>query len=92
MEKQLKLGLDLKGGVHLELRVQTDDALQSWRRIRRCERLREELNKRSVTFASITTPTSRRSSASKACREEQDAAFRQAAQQKCRPTTTAARA
>jgi len=28
MDKQLKLGLDLKGGVHLELRVQTDDALR----------------------------------------------------------------
>ncbi len=27
MEKQLKLGLDLQGGVHLELRVKTDDAL-----------------------------------------------------------------
>src|SRR5215218_1376527 len=26
--KQLKLGLDLKGGVHLVLRVQTDDALR----------------------------------------------------------------
>ena len=28
MAKQLQLGLDLKGGVHLVLRVQTDDALQ----------------------------------------------------------------
>ncbi len=28
MDKQLKLGLDLKGGVHLVLRVQTDDALR----------------------------------------------------------------
>src|SRR5690349_22911277 len=27
MDKALKLGLDLKGGVHLVLRVQTDDAL-----------------------------------------------------------------
>src|ERR1043166_7054809 len=27
-EKQLKLGLDLKGGVHLVLRVQTEDALR----------------------------------------------------------------
>ena len=30
--KQLKLGLDLKGGVHLVLRVQTDDALRIIRR------------------------------------------------------------
>ena len=29
MAKQLKLGLDLKGGVHLVLRVHTDDALQT---------------------------------------------------------------
>jgi hypothetical protein len=28
MQKQLKLGLDLKGGVHLVLRVQTDDAIR----------------------------------------------------------------
>ena len=28
MGQQLKLGLDLKGGVHLVLRVQTDDALR----------------------------------------------------------------
>ena len=28
MDRQLKLGLDLKGGVHLVLRVQTDDALR----------------------------------------------------------------
>src|SRR6266511_2520467 len=27
-QKQLKLGLDLKGGVHLVLRVQTEDALR----------------------------------------------------------------
>src|ERR1044072_782108 len=29
MAKQLKLGLDLKGGVHLVLRVQTDDAIRA---------------------------------------------------------------
>ena len=29
MAKQLKLGLDLKGGVHLVMRVNTDDALQA---------------------------------------------------------------
>ena len=28
MDKQLKLGLDLKGGVHLVLRVETEDALR----------------------------------------------------------------
>ena len=28
IDKQLKLGLDLKGGVHLVMRVETDDALK----------------------------------------------------------------
>ena len=28
-EKQIKLGLDLRGGVNLEMRVETDDALQA---------------------------------------------------------------
>ena len=27
-EEQIRLGLDLEGGVHMVLRVQTDDALQ----------------------------------------------------------------
>ena len=42
MEKQLKLGLDLKGGVHLVLRVKTDDALRLETE-QDMERLREEL-------------------------------------------------
>ena len=42
MDKQLKLGLDLKGGVHLVLRVQTDDALRLETETE-MERLREEL-------------------------------------------------
>ena len=47
MDKQLKLGLDLKGGVHLVLRVKTDDALRLETELE-MERLREELTKRSV--------------------------------------------
>ncbi len=47
MDKQLKLGLDLKGGVHLVLRVKTTEALLQLRnRPREMERLREELTKR----------------------------------------------
>ena len=42
MDKQLKLGLDLKGGVHLVLRVQTDDALRLETE-QEMERLREAL-------------------------------------------------
>ena len=40
MAKQLRLGLDLQGGVHLVMRVHTDDALRIRRRRRpsRCAR------------------------------------------------------
>jgi preprotein translocase subunit SecD len=52
-EKQLKLGLDLKGGVHLVLQVQTDDALKLETETE-MERLREELRTRNIQSTSIT--------------------------------------
>jgi preprotein translocase subunit SecD len=55
MEKQLKLGLDLKGGVQLVLRVQTDDALKL-ETDQATERLRQELTKANVTFTNLTSP------------------------------------
>src|SRR6516165_10840066 len=55
MDKQLKLGLDLKGGVHLVLRVQTDDALRL-ETDTESERLREELTKRNIPFTNIVAP------------------------------------
>lgn len=57
MEKQLKLGLDLKGGVHLVLRVQTDDALRLVTD-QEMERLREELKTKTIPVTGITTPDS----------------------------------
>src|SRR5439155_12166253 len=77
MDKQLKLGLDLKGGVHLVLRVQTDDALRL-ATDQDMERLREELQKRNIPFKSITTigPAQFRV---EGVPPDQDAAFRQAA-------------
>jgi preprotein translocase subunit SecD len=56
--KQLKLGLDLKGGVHLVLRVQTDDALRSHTNTS-AEQLREALRTAGVVTTSIagTSPT-----------------------------------
>ena len=42
IDRQLKLGLDLQGGVHLVLRVQTDDALRHETEAE-SERLREAL-------------------------------------------------
>src|ERR1700687_1108778 len=77
MDKQLKLGLDLKGGVHLVLRVQTDDALRIETETE-MERLREELTKRGMTTATVVAvdPTHFRV---EGVPPAQDAAFRQAA-------------
>ena len=54
MDKQLKLGLDLKGGVHLVLRVQTDDALRLETETE-MERLREELQSKNITVTGVNT-------------------------------------
>jgi preprotein translocase subunit SecD len=45
--QQLKLGLDLRGGVHLVLRVQTEDALRLETELE-SERLRDEMSRASV--------------------------------------------
>jgi preprotein translocase subunit SecD len=55
-KKQLKLGLDLKGGVHLVLRVQTDEALKI-HTTTTSEQLREALRTAGVTFTSIAVPS-----------------------------------
>src|SRR6202140_4643989 len=57
MEKQLKLGLDLKGGVHLVLRVQTDDALRLETE-QEMERLRADLMTKTIVVGSIMAPDS----------------------------------
>jgi preprotein translocase subunit SecD len=77
MEKQLKLGLDLKGGVHLVLRVETDDALKGETDIE-VERLREELQNRKIVVAGVSaiSPTQFRVDGVPSA---QDADFRQAA-------------
>jgi len=77
MDKQLKLGLDLKGGVHLVLRVQTDDALRL-ESDTEMERLREELQSKNITFAKLDTisPTQFRADG---VPSSMDANFRQAA-------------
>ncbi len=79
MDKALKLGLDLKGGVHLVLRVQTDDALKAETQTE-MERLREELQNRKIPFTSLTLlgPTQFRV---EGVPTDQDAAFRTAAQE-----------
>src|SRR5437762_12184505 len=50
--KQLKLGLDLKGGVHLVLRVQTDDALRI-HTTTTSEQLRDALKTAGIPVGSI---------------------------------------
>ena len=79
MAKQLKLGLDLKGGVHLVLRVHTDDAL----RISTdgtSEQLREALQAANITVGSVTvtSPTSFRV---EGVPQDRDAEFRNAAEE-----------
>ena len=75
--EKVKLGLDLKGGVHLVLRVQTDDALRLDTETT-MEQLREAVEAKglvNVTFTGVD-PTRFRVDA---VPQEQDAAFREAA-------------
>ncbi len=51
-EQKVKLGLDLKGGVHLVLRVKTDDALKV-ETDTTVERLRDSLTRNSVAFGKV---------------------------------------
>src|SRR5436190_20184647 len=51
----LKLGLDLKGGVHLVLRVQTEDALRLQTE-QEMERLRADLATKGITVGGLNSP------------------------------------
>ncbi len=75
--KQLKLGLDLRGGVHLVLRVQTDEALRTSTGTT-AEQLRETARVAGVAVGSVnvTSPTSFRVEGVPA---DRDAEFRRAA-------------
>ena len=50
--EKVRLGLDLKGGVHLVLRVQTDDALKVETETS-AERLRDELSRQGVSVSNV---------------------------------------
>jgi preprotein translocase subunit SecD len=76
-EKQLKLGLDLKGGVHLVLRVETDDALRLVTE-QEMERLRDELKTRNIAVVSLDAPDATHFKVT-GVPPAQDAAFRTAA-------------
>ncbi len=75
-DQKIKLGLDLKGGVHLVMRVQTDDALRLETQTT-AARLGEQLKTAKVAVGAITVngPTSFTVSG---VPPEQDAAFRNA--------------
>jgi preprotein translocase subunit SecD len=77
MDKQLKLGLDLQGGVHLVLRVQADDALRHETEAE-SERVRESLKTAGIGSATITVDSPTQFKV-EGIAPEQDAAFRQAA-------------
>ena len=74
MDKQLKLGLDLKGGVHLVLRVHTSEALQI-HTTTTVEQVREALRTAGVTTAALTvaSPTTFRV---EGVAQDRDAEFR----------------
>jgi preprotein translocase subunit SecD len=75
--KQLKLGLDLKGGVHLRLRVNTDDALKVTTTAL-SEQLRDSLKNGGISSSAITlaSPTAFRV---EGVPSDKDTQFRQAA-------------
>ena len=77
IDKQLKLGLDLKGGVHLVLRVESDDALRIETQTE-MERLREALKTANVSVMGLTQASSTQFKA-EGVPPEQDALFRTAA-------------
>ena len=56
-EQKVKLGLDLKGGVHLVLRVQTDDALKLETDLT-SERLRSAMQDENIQFTKLETTSS----------------------------------
>ncbi len=77
-DRQLKLGLDLKGGVHLVLRVHTDEALQI-ATTTTVEQLREALRTANVSVSSlaVASPTTFRA---EGVPQDRDAEFRRLAE------------
>ena len=76
-DQKIKLGLDLQGGVHLVLRVQTDDALRLDTETT-MEQLREAAETKGVSGATFTATTPTQFKV-EGVPQPQDAAFREAA-------------
>src|SRR5258708_3806328 len=77
MDKILKLGLDLRGGVHLVMRVETDDALRSESELE-MERLRGQLATANITSTTLSV-VGETAFKIEGITPEQDTAFRNAA-------------
>ena len=79
LAKQLKLGLDLKGGVHLVMRVHTDDALKA-HSTTTSEQVREALRTAGIAYStiSLTAPNSFRI---EGVQQDRDAEFRKIAEE-----------
>jgi preprotein translocase subunit SecD len=73
-DQKVRLGLDLKGGVHLVMRVQTDDAVRLETETT-SDRLREQMKTQNI--AGTVTPASPTEFRVEGVSSEQDAAFRQ---------------
>src|SRR5712691_10525005 len=55
LQDRIHLGLDLKGGTHLILQVQVDDAINA-DSDRSIERLKDDLKAKNISYAEITKP------------------------------------
>jgi len=75
-DQKVRLGLDLKGGVHLVMRVQTDDALRLETQAT-ADRLSEQLKTANIPVGAVTVANANSFSVS-GVPAEQDAAFRTA--------------
>jgi preprotein translocase subunit SecD len=55
LQRKINLGLDLRGGIHMVMRVRTDDAVKAEMDLTR-ERIRGALQEKGITFASADSP------------------------------------
>ena len=61
MQQRIHLGLDLKGGTHLILQVQVNDAINA-DTDRSIERLKDDLKAKNINYAEITKPNPQQTS------------------------------
>src|SRR5262245_65061716 len=55
LQKTINLGLDLRGGIHMVMRVRTDDAVKAEIDLAR-ERVRNALKEKGIVVASVDSP------------------------------------